>query len=114
MFFTDEQWAELCPLLPNYKPSQKGGRPRLDKRKILEGITFVFENNIPWKAVPPKVYGSGTTLNDYFREWSRNGVFHDIKESISPLNPLILCLDWDKIKSLRKTTLTSYTLQESR
>ncbi len=34
MLFTDELWAELCPFLPNYNLSPKGGRPRLDKRKI--------------------------------------------------------------------------------
>ena len=60
--------AELRPLLPNYNPSPKGGRPRLKKRKIFEGILFVFKNKIPWNGVP-KDYGSGTALNDYFREW---------------------------------------------
>lgn len=100
MLFSDELWAELCPLLPNYNLSPKGGRPRLDKRKIFEGIMFVFQNRIPWKGVP-KVYGSGTALNDYFREWSKNGVFHDLKDSHFST---IHCLDWDKIDSLKKST----------
>ncbi|MBT4761943.1 MAG: transposase [Bdellovibrionaceae bacterium] len=100
MFFSDEQWAELCPLLPMYQLSLKGGRPRLDKRKILEGIIFVFQNRIPWKGVP-KVYGSGTALNNYFREWAENGVFHDLKEHQFSI---IHCLDWDKINAIKKST----------
>ena len=44
MLFSDEQWAEVCPLLPMYKSSPKGGRPRLEKRKIFEGILYVFKN----------------------------------------------------------------------
>ena len=35
MLFTEEQMAEMCLILPDYKPSPKGGRPRLNKRKNL-------------------------------------------------------------------------------
>ena len=100
MLISDEQWAKLCPLLPNYKKSFKGGRPRLDKRKILEGIIYVSKHKIPWKSAP-RVYGSGTSLNDYFREWSREGIFHKIYKERHWF--LILDLDWDKINSLKKT-----------
>ena len=100
MLFSDEQWAEIGPLLPTYKPSPKGGRPRLEKRKILEGIIYVSKNKIPWNAVP-KVYGSGTALNDYFREWAAKGVFHKLK--VSHL-PLIFCLDWDRVESLNDSS----------
>ena len=98
MLISDEQWTKLHPLLPDYKKSPKGGRPRLDKRKILEGIIYVFKHKIPWKAVP-KVYGSGTALNDYFREWAKKGIFHNVKEQDWTL---VLNLDWDKVESLRK------------
>ena len=98
MLISDEQWATVFPLLPDYKKSSKGGRPRLDKRKILEGIIYVSKNKIPWKAVP-KIYGSGTALNDYFREWAKKGIFHNVKEKDWTL---VLNLDWDKVESLRK------------
>lgn len=99
MLFSDEQWAEVRPLLPNYKLSPKGGRPRLKKRKIFEGILFVFKNKIPWKGVPSD-YGSGTALNDYFREWARAGVFHRLKEKH---HTQFLYLDWEKIDSLNQS-----------
>lgn len=98
MFFSDELWAELRPLLPNYKLSPKGGRPRLDNKQILEGILFVFKNKIPWKTVP-KEFGSGTALNDYFREWAKAGVFHKLKENHKIK---FLYLDWEKIDSLNE------------
>ena len=101
MFISDKQWADVCPLLPIYKQSPKGGRPRLDRRKILEGIMYVSKNKIPWKEVP-KVYGSGTALNDYFREWAREGVFHKIREHHWSI---VICFDWDKIRSLRRFSL---------
>ena len=99
MLFSDEQWAEVCPLLPMYKSSPKGGRPRLEKRKIFEGILYVFKNKIPWKGVP-KVYGSGTALKEYFREWSKKGVFHQIKDRHYSI---VLNLDWDKVEELNNS-----------
>ena len=77
--FSDKQWAEIAPLLPTYKLSPSGGRPRLSKRKVFEGILYVFKHRIAWKKVP-KVYGSGTALNDYFREWVQRGVFHRLQD----------------------------------
>ena len=98
MSLSDEQWAKISPLLPVYKPSPKGGRPRLDKRKVLEGIAYVFKHRVPWKEVP-EVYGSGTALNDYFREWAQKGAFHRIREECGSLS---LRLDLDKIESLKE------------
>jgi transposase len=99
MSFSNEEWAELCLHLPKYTLSPKGGRPRLDNKQILEGILFVFKNKTPWKAVP-KEYGSGTALNEYFREWARTGVFHKLKENHQIK---FLYLDWEKIDALNET-----------
>lgn len=102
MTFLDEKWDEISPLLLNYNPSPKGGRPRLNRRKILKGILFVSKNKIPWKAIP-KEYGSGTALNDYFRQWAKAGVFHRLNDRF-PIQ--FSCLDWNKINSLHSNNLT--------
>ena len=101
MPLSDDQWATLSSLLPTYKASPKGGRPRLNKRKVLEGIVYVFQNRTAWKAVPKK-YGSGTALNDYFRGWAKSGVFHKLKEKYGSL---FLCLDWNKIDTLKEQSV---------
>ena len=41
-FVTDELWALVAPLLPPEPPKPKGGRPRVDDRKVLTGILFVL------------------------------------------------------------------------
>ena len=38
---SDELWAAVAPLLPPEPPNPKGGRPRCDDRRALEGIVFV-------------------------------------------------------------------------
>ena len=100
MLFSDDEWAEVCPMLPTYEMSPKGGRPRLNKRKVIEGIYYLLDNKLPWNAAPP-VYGSGTALNDYFREWAKKGAFQALKKKLPPTHPLVLTLDWEKIESLQ-------------
>jgi transposase len=47
---SDELWAVVGPLIPKHVASQKGGRPRLDDRKVLTGILFILKSGIPGKC----------------------------------------------------------------
>ena len=47
---SDELWTRLAHFLPNYQLSTKGGRPRLNLKKVFEGILYVKGNRQPgWK-----------------------------------------------------------------
>jgi transposase len=39
---TDAQWAWIQPLLPKRPQRLRGGRPRADNRKVLEGILWIL------------------------------------------------------------------------
>ena len=54
---TDEEWAIIQPLLPN-KPR---GVPRVDDRRVLNGILWRFRTGAPWRDIPER-YGPRTTL----------------------------------------------------
>lgn len=51
---SDELWAIIAPLLPPEPPKPKGGRPRLDDRRVLTGIIFVLKSGIGWELLPPR------------------------------------------------------------
>lgn len=70
----DELWQRIEPLLPKYPKSPKGGRPRLQLRKVMDGIFYVLRTGCQWKALPPE-FGSGSAVHDYFQEWVRRGIF---------------------------------------
>lgn len=70
----DELWQRIEPLLPKYPKSPKGGRPRLQLRKVMDGIFYVLRTGCQWKALPPE-FGSGSAVHDYFQEWIRRGIF---------------------------------------
>jgi putative transposase len=73
----DELWQRLELLLPRRRCSRKGGRPRLEYRKVMDGIFYVLRTGCQWKAVP-KGFGSGSSLHRYFQKWVKRGLFKDL------------------------------------
>ncbi len=71
---SDELWERVEPLLPKYRKSKRGGRPRADSRQVLDGILYVLRTGCQWKAIPQE-FGSPSTLHQYFQEWTTKGVF---------------------------------------
>jgi putative transposase len=72
----DALWERIDLVLPTYKPSKKGGRPRLPMRKVVGGILYVFATGCQWKAMP-KQFGSGSAIHAYFQRWVQFGVFEE-------------------------------------
>jgi transposase len=70
----DTLWERIDLLLPIYKASPKGGRPRLPMRNVVGGILYVLATGCQWKAMP-KQFGSGSAIHAYFQEWVKLGVF---------------------------------------
>jgi transposase len=61
---TDFEWSVIQPLLPN-KPR---GVPRVDDRRVLNGIFWRLRTGAPWADIPER-YGSA----------------HDVREPVQPL-----------------------------
>ncbi len=78
---TDDQWNELTPLLPGAKP---GGRPRtVDLREVMNGILYVLRSGCPWRMVPHDL-PPWETLYKYFRQWTKDGTWERIHETLRP------------------------------
>ena len=71
----EKMWRRLEPLLPRYRRSRKGGRPRVNLRGVANGILYLLRTGCQWKALPPQ-FGSPSTVHRYFQEWSRRRVFY--------------------------------------
>jgi transposase len=70
----DILWEKIEKLLPCYGTSTRGGRPRTDMRKVMNGVLYVLRTGCQWKMLPSE-FGSGSTCHRYFQEWEREGVF---------------------------------------
>ena len=88
-----ELWDRVEPLLPRYRPSKRGGRPRVDRRRVLDGILYILRTGCQWKAAP-KEFGCPSTLHNYFQEWTEKGVFFRLwKEALREYDALE-GIDW--------------------
>ena len=75
---SDEEWAIIQPRLPN-KPR---GVPRVDDRRVLNGILWRFRTGAPWRDVPER-YGPRTTLYNRFVRWRAAGVWDRMLAAVS-------------------------------
>lgn len=75
---TDKEWLIIEPLLPN-KPR---GVPRVDDRRMLNGILWRFRSGAPWAEVPER-YGPSTTCYNRFIRWRKAGVWDRLLAAVS-------------------------------
>ncbi|WPM83027.1 MULTISPECIES: IS5 family transposase [Brucella/Ochrobactrum group] len=75
---TDREWLIIAPLLPN-KPR---GVPRVDDRRVLNGILWRFRTGSPWAEVPER-YGPPTTCYNRFVRWRKAGVWDRLLAAVS-------------------------------
>src|SRR5476651_1777731 len=75
---TDFEWKTIKPLLPN-KPR---GVPRVDDRRVLNGIFWVLRSGAPWRDLP-ECYAPHTTCYNRFRRWTKAGVWDRVLDAIA-------------------------------
>lgn len=63
-----------------------GATPRVDDRRVVNGIVFVIKHGLQWKDAP-KGYGPHKTLYNRFIRWSRVGVFDRILAGLAGEGP---------------------------
>ena len=66
---TDEQWQVIEALLP---VSGVRGRPRVDDRRVINGMLFKAKTGVAWRDLPER-YGPWKTVYTRFWRWSRDG-----------------------------------------
>jgi transposase len=74
----DYEWCVIKPMVPN-KPR---GVPRVDDRRVLDGIFWVLRSGAPWRDLP-KSYGPHTTCHNRFVRWRRAGIWDRIMNGLA-------------------------------
>jgi transposase len=91
---SDSLWERFELVLPIYKTSCKGGRPRLPLRQVVNGIFYVLYTGCQWKAMP-KQFGSGSAIHAYFQEWVKRGVFYELWQLALEEYDSLQGIDWE-------------------
>jgi transposase len=74
----DYEWTAIRPMLPN-KPR---GVPRVNDRRVLNGIFWVLRSGAPWRDLPA-AFGPYTTCYNRFVRWRRAGVWGRIIDALA-------------------------------
>jgi transposase len=75
---TDFEWTAIRPFLPN-KPR---GVPRVDDRRVLNGIFWILRSGAPWRDLP-ETFGPYTTCYNRFVRWRMAGIWDSIMEALA-------------------------------
>ena len=75
---TDNEWSAIKPMLPN-KPR---GVPRVNDRRVLNGIFWVLRSGAPWRDLP-NIFGPYTTCYNRFVRWPGAGVWSKIMNTLA-------------------------------
>ena len=92
---TDEQWLLISDLFKVPKPDPRGGRPRADVRRCLEGILWVLRSGARWKDLP-RSFPSYVTCWRRFAEWSDDGVWDQAWRRLVALLDQQGQVDWEE------------------
>jgi len=79
---TDEQWALIQPLIPQSSPPGSRGRPPIDERAVLNGITWKLRTASPWYEMPA-CYPSYQTCYRRYRRWRHTGLLTRILRALA-------------------------------
>jgi putative transposase len=79
---TDLQWEMIEPMLPKFRCSKKGGRPRtVDLREVMNAILYQCRSGCQWDMLPHDLLPK-STVYDYFKRWRDNGTLKWINDTL--------------------------------
>lgn len=74
---SDDLWEIIGILLDEYDPPATTGRPRNDRRPILNAIIHRFRSGCQWNHLP-REFGDDSTIHRVFQHWVKLGIFEKI------------------------------------
>ena len=76
---TDEEWAEVAPLIPPGKPG--GNKRTVDIREVVNGVMYITGSGCQWRNIP-KDLPPRSTIHDYLDRWIHDGTLERIHHTL--------------------------------
>lgn len=75
----DFMWEEMKRIIPVPIDNHplKCHKPRIDDRKVMDGILFVLRTGCQWQALDKTNICKHSVAHERFQEWTRAGVFEE-------------------------------------
>ena len=75
---SDRQWQLIQKLLP---PAPRRGRPRVDRRQVINAILYVVRSGCQWRMLP-SIFPNWSTVYGVFRKWRLAGVWQRVHDAL--------------------------------
>ena len=76
---TDEEWAEIAPLIPPAKPG--GNKRTVNLREVVNGLMYILSTGCQWRAIPTDL-AARSTIHGYFDRWNWDGTLDSIHHTL--------------------------------
>src|ERR1700678_2966469 len=105
---TDDEWAEIAPLIPPAKPG--GNKRSVNLREVVNGLMYILSTGCQWRAIP-KDLAPRSTINRYFSRWTADGTVDRIHHALyvecrelagREASPTVAIIDSQSVKSAEK------------
>ena len=73
----DSLWDCLESILSERYPEKATGRPRVDLRRVLNGIIFRMRSGCQWNKLPER-FGSDSSVHRWFQRFCADGIFETV------------------------------------
>ncbi|MGM0361875.1 IS5 family transposase [Streptomyces griseoaurantiacus] len=86
---TDQEWELLAPLIPRAST----GRPRVEDRRVINGMVYKIRTGISWRDLPER-YGPWKTVYTRFRRYALDGIFTRALQQVRARADAVGDIDW--------------------
>jgi len=80
------------PLLQRYYPAKATGRPRVDLRRVFNGIIHQMRTGCQWNRLPQE-FGSDSSVHRWFQRFAADGLFEEVWATLADA-----CADLDGVQ----------------
>lgn len=70
----DDLWEIISAVLAELDPPHRGGRPRVDQRKALDGLIYRLRSGVQWNRLPAQ-FGDDSSVHRTMKRWRERGVW---------------------------------------
>ena len=89
----DELWERLEPILLKHYPPARTGRPRVDLRRVVEGVIFRMRSGCQWNRLPER-FGDDATVHRWFQRFVKDGVLEELWAALLSECEELGAVDW--------------------
>jgi putative transposase len=89
----DEFWQRLEPILRKQYPPAATGRPRVDLRRVVNGVIFRVRSGCQWKRLPER-FGDDATVHRWFQRFVEDGVLEELWAALLSECEQLGAVDW--------------------